>query len=687
MFIFQKKSNVSSFFMVVTLFIMTSMITAGIFVQTSYAKTSAPKAIRYVDAATGTDTGDCMSIAAPCATITYAINQSDSGDMIQVAAGTYTEALDIDKDLTIYGAGMSDVTIDASGTSGYGIYAHGDITTAFYGFTLIGPPDTATGFGLKVSGENAVVYITSVTVKDSGRSGIDLNGVAAGKLMNIVVKDNGGVGLALTDTSNVTIENITTSGNNWGGVGIFTYGGSYTGGSDGITIKGDNSYGEIIPLYTQIDNVSDPNNPYPITNFTQSDFFYTMHNDTDMPNTVGYQETLDNAIAVALLAPTYSDSYIIELATDYFMVGHGTLRTMSIQAAVDVAEDGDLIQVLDGTYEETVTVDGKELTIQGEGLDTIIQAEDSIPVCTHTSYDWHAMVCVINDADLTIQDLTIDGAAKGNANYKFMGVAFHNAGGAVNNTTIKDVRNEPFSGAQHGVGINLYNDDATNRTVDVLNNNIERFQKNAMALNAADDTPLEIDVENNTITGYGTITTTAQNGVQAWAALGYGDVISNTISGIAYDGDSWVATSILLYFGNSYNVMTNTVTGAQVGVYAIDTNANIEHNTFEVVESGDYSFGVVPTDPPNAKPAPYGDGELSSSTGSPSKAPAGRDLTLNVNYNTITYTGADNTNTYGIDAEAGWGEDNGFLSFVIFFVIFVIVNVVYVATPLFSLIY
>ena len=659
MFNFLKKSKFSSFLIVTALFMVIALIAAGVFVQSGYAETNAPKAIRYVDGVTGSDTGDCMSIANPCATISYAISQAGAGDMIQVAAGTYNEALSITKNLSIYGAGMASVTIDASGTTGYGISAFGDITTSFYGFTLIGPPAATNGYGMKVSGEDAVVYITSVTVKNSGRSGIDLNGVAAGKLTDIVVKDNGGVGLALTDTSNVTIENITTSGNNWGGVGIYTYGGSYTGGSDGITIKGTNSYAELNPLYTEIDNVSDSSNPYPITNFTQTDFFYTVHNDTDNPNMVGYQQTLERAIAAALnpLVPTPEASYIWDLVNENFVVGHTALKEMSIQAAVDAAEDGDIIQVLDGTYVETVIVDDKDITIQGEGPDTIIQAEDSIPVCTTTSYDWHAMVCIINDANLVLQDLTLDGAAKGNANYKFMGVGFRNAGGAVKNTVIKDVRNEPFSGAQHGVGINLYNDDATDRTVDVLNNDIERFQKNAMALNAAGDTPLEIDVESNTITGYGTITTTAQNGVQAWAALGSGDVISNTISGIAYDGDYWVASSILLIYGDSYNVMNNTVTGAQVGVYAIDTNANIEHNEFEIVESGDYSFGVVPTDPPDAHPALFGDGELTN-TSSSGKAPAGRDLTIEINYNTVTYVDADNADTVGIDAVAGWGEDN-----------------------------
>jgi len=44
---------------------------------------------RYVTTS-GNDTSDCSSIAAPCRTIQYAVNQASSGDKILVAQGTYT---------------------------------------------------------------------------------------------------------------------------------------------------------------------------------------------------------------------------------------------------------------------------------------------------------------------------------------------------------------------------------------------------------------------------------------------------------------------------------------------------------------------------------------------------------------------------------------------------------------------
>ena len=43
--------------------------------------------------------------------------------------------------------------------------------------------------------------IQNVTVQDSLRSGIDLNGLSGGLVDNVTLTGNGGVGLALTDSS------------------------------------------------------------------------------------------------------------------------------------------------------------------------------------------------------------------------------------------------------------------------------------------------------------------------------------------------------------------------------------------------------------------------------------------------------------------------------------------------------
>ena len=113
------------------------------------------------------------------ATIQAGIN-SVTASTVNIANGTYIETLDINKDLTLIGESEAGVIIDASSFSDYGIYASGDYTVTMQNFTVIGPIPATYGYGLKVAGDNANITISDVTVQNSGRSGIDLNGVVFG---------------------------------------------------------------------------------------------------------------------------------------------------------------------------------------------------------------------------------------------------------------------------------------------------------------------------------------------------------------------------------------------------------------------------------------------------------------------------------------------------------------------------
>ncbi len=184
-----------------------------------------------------------------------------------------------------------------------------------------------------------------------------------------------------------------------------------------------------------------------------------------------------------------------------------------IQAAVDAASAGDQVNVAAGTYVEQVDI-GKNLTLQGAGTSTVIESPDTLNVSFTTSSAKKAIVCAHDAMDVTVADFTVDGLGKGNVNYQFIGVAYRNAGGTVSGCDILNVRDTPFSGVQHGVGLYLYNDDLVTRNLDVLNNHLEGFQKNAMAINAGATTPLVVDVSGNTVVGAGATDVTAQNGIQ-----------------------------------------------------------------------------------------------------------------------------------------------------------------------------
>jgi hypothetical protein len=74
----------------------------------------------FVSAATGSNSAGCGSQAAPCLTISQAVTNASAGDTIQIAAGTYDEAVATGgKELNFVGAGTSGsgrTLIDASGT-------------------------------------------------------------------------------------------------------------------------------------------------------------------------------------------------------------------------------------------------------------------------------------------------------------------------------------------------------------------------------------------------------------------------------------------------------------------------------------------------------------------------------------------------------------------------------------------
>ena len=103
------------------------------------------------------------------------------------------------------------------------------------------------------------------------------------------------------------------------------------------------------------------------------------------------------------------------MATTILTVGTGGTYS-TIQAAVDAAGNGDTIEIAAGTYREQVTVNGKDITLHGAGTgQTIIESPDAASLVANAS-DTNptrptkfAVITVNDDADVTIEGLTVDG--------------------------------------------------------------------------------------------------------------------------------------------------------------------------------------------------------------------------------------------------------------------------------------
>jgi hypothetical protein len=522
-------------------------------------------------------------------------------------------------------------------------------------------------------GDNDGCYLDDAEIRNVYRSGMDALGATNLSISSVEVKDTGGNGLQICDCTNVTFEDVTTSNNAWGGVGIFTYGQYTPIGTSGVVFTGTNSFGETVSdvggIYLEAGNYADPPNPYPITYSTNildgadvtvqlADVTHTLKGESDNDNeyTRFYASLTDAQNAAAgTVSHILGGRYITELAgTDLYVPSN----LGSVAAAAAAANAGDVVHIDAGTYEEQVEID-RDLVLQGAGAGL---TEILSPVDLSLYFGTNYPVVYIHDADdVELHDLTVDGAGRGNANYRFVGVGFSNAGGGIYDCDVLDIRDTPFSGAQHGVAVYAYNTDGSPRTIDVQGCTITGFQKNAMALNANDTTPLTVDVSGNTITGAGATDVTAQNGVQVWATAGSGNVADNTISGIGYDNTAattkWVASSVLSYW-TPLTVTGNTISGTHVGIYQYDASATIEGNDLSIEKIGVSAYGIIGCDPPQAVPSPFSEEELPLGSSRPMLGAPAATLAIGIAGNTVAFSGTDNTATYGIELDAGYGPDD-----------------------------
>ncbi len=373
------------------------------------------------------------------------------------------------------------------------------------------------------------------------------------------------------------------------------------------------------------------------------------------PNPHGAAAQGEAAVGEMTVIPWYG-SFGTTPATEFVVADHSPILAYSaaIQGGVDAAFDGETVTVAAGTYVEQVIVD-KNLTIHGAGAgSTILQSPAALEICWSTSSDHYAVLCIRDADNVTIDGMTVDGDGQGNANYRFLGVGFSNAGGTIDSFHVTGIRDATLSGAQHGVGIYAWNADAVQRTITVTNTTFDDFQKNAMALNASAATPLIVDVQDNVIIGAGITDVTAQNGIQVYGASITGTIAGNTISDIAYSGSSWVASSILNYFASPL-IDNNIISNAQTGIYNYDGSAVLSNNTIGVVKTGDFGYGILASDPPEPMPSPFGAEDLAAADG------VGADratIVTTVTNNDITFTGSEVANSIGIEAVAGWTAED-----------------------------
>ena len=174
---------------------------------------------------------------------------------------------------------------------------------------------------------------------------------------------------------------------------------------------------------------------------------------------VDYTPWLDNAGDVNLAPGFQGDYSILDVDDDSPQTG----AVGRIQEGVDLVS-GSTINVAAGTYDEQVEVT-KNVTIQGVGSGDRHQVAGHPRAALSRQQAGRVRA---RHGDHGPQESDRGRGRTGQPpTTKFIGVAFRNAGGTVENCTVTGVSDTPFSGAQHGVGIYAYNDDGTAGAVTV----------------------------------------------------------------------------------------------------------------------------------------------------------------------------------------------------------------------------
>jgi hypothetical protein len=161
---------------------------------------------------------------------------------------------------------------------------------------------------------------------------------------------------------------------------------------------------------------------------------------------------------------------------------------------------------------------------------------------------------------------TVSAANIRGANY--YGVVVNAAAVDVANTSIHDIGENPFNGAQHGVGV-LYTtilqsgaSTGTSATGTLSGSTISRYQKNGVVISGPGATAI---VQSNTVTGLGQVDFIAQNGIQVSYGAS-GTVTGNEVSDNYYTPKSYTACGLLFYQAAGVKQSSNTFSGNETNI-------------------------------------------------------------------------------------------------------------------------
>jgi hypothetical protein len=514
---------------------------------------------------------------------------------------------------------LKGITVDASAdltTTNFVVHLSGVTTVTLEDFVVIGQGRSYTTDG------GAYYYSGPSTTNVVG--GLDLINVGTASLKNVAVSENGRNCYGFTNVATINLDGISAaqcghpSSNGWAGLALY-------GTTTNMTLAGTNTIDEAVIGINVESGISLPdagsiaitNAGIPISapDSPATDAFaenvagapYKVYATSGpMVGLAGYYDTKAAAIAGAVAGKTVFgvDFVIFDLGTDEFVVGPG----MTIQAAIDAANAGDVIQADAGTYVENVIIN-KSVTLSGAGAgSTIVMPAVSNPnPCTGSSMcgGLASNVLLVEADDVIIHDLTVDGD---NPNL---------TSGILRNSADLDARNGIIKNTNATYnGLEVYN-------VTTKNIYLRGIYSTGGTFNFHHNTVTNVQGDNNSIAifawgGPGTIANNtvslANDGISANHSSGIqflNNVITQSGSGIHTDNSGDGGGVADLIQGNSvdctgvsgaYGIWTfvpylaptvnnNTVTNCDVGLSAWGQGAAVTHHFTNNTVTGNGAAG------------------------------------------------------------------------------------------------
>ena len=333
-----------------------------------------------------------VSTGGQALSIQAAINGAQSGATVNVLNGTYVipagggSYLGITKSLSLIGQSQSGVIIDARHADTYGLRVLGTSNVNLSNFTVWGV-SSGVGYGVKIEGTSNL-SIANVTSQGAAKSEFDFNGVLGATLDHLTANgapvaggaNTGGNGISFSDSQNITLTNSTTLNNGWGGLALYQTNSptGYAYQETGITVDGTNTFNEASPVYAE---KTSSTNDFGTLNI--SGFGYLVKSPTN-PSDVytWFQRTAQNAIDFAAAqspGTAYVEGYGSGvMGNNQFTVGVSTGgQALSIQAAINGAQSGATVNVLNGTYATSAYANGylsitKSLSLVGQSQSGVV---------------------------------------------------------------------------------------------------------------------------------------------------------------------------------------------------------------------------------------------------------------------------------------------------------------------------